>query len=347
MIRLSHVVASSPTLVLYADSDDPGLVYFIPTVAELSHADDGRVKFEQRMCRMGGATSPGLSWYSWTLRVVVPDAEVARLIGEVMEARKHRVSLSPAPLWSLEATLLIEPRTDVLACLVLQASAVSRTGVSTWAPSNDPTEVDVHVLVRDTAEPEIAQRLMSPTGLELSLDCRVTGATTPFQATLHIDPRALRERFGALCSPAGFISWSRVVAEVERLMATGAIGVRTWPAAVEAPVVATAVARQVINRLMRSGRLPALTTPFPAMDATWFRLVGPRGDERPETLELTEFDLETRVLSASSRVRSVPASAFHGLDGTYEELTPEMVQGLAGKGIIVGDGPGSPDHAVP
>jgi hypothetical protein len=243
-------------------------------------------------------------------------------------------------------TLLIEDSTDVVACLAFPRAAPLCFGVPVWTAADGFAGVEVHLVVRDTAEPALARRLMSEAGLELSLDCSVTGAATPFDATLDIDPAALRRHFASLRSPAGFLSWSQVVAETERLIADGALMVRTKPVGLDPAVVATAVARRLVDRFMRAERFPQRAILAPTMRAAWFRVTEGSDDIRHERLTLTEFDLETRALSVMAHLRSMPEALFHGLDGAYEEMPLDIRLRLADKGVAVGAVPSLADLAA-
>lgn len=327
MIRLSRTVASSRSLVLYEDSEDPALLYFMPTSAELCRSGDGGVRFEQRMLRSGGSTGTGVSRYRWSVRSVVPAAELRELAEQMTEGRKHPVQLKAVPrLPTVGATILTDGARDLLLCRA-EPRAV---GFGT---------VTMGLIARDSAEPALAERFMGSSGLEVSLEYRVTGAATPFRGSMEANFGAIRHHLLTTFPEKAFVSWSQVAGEIDALLSSGMIRLRVESGTVDSSASVSAVSRQVVNRLMFLQRFPPRALPYPAMYGARFR-IKERGEfDRWETIDLTEFDLETRALPVSLHIRSVPKGAFHGLDGAYQELTQELAFDLARDGLPVGDIP--------
>lgn len=326
MIRLSRTVASSQSLVLYEDSDDPALLYFIPRFAELCHFPDGGPNFKQQTFRSSGAARTGVSSYLLAMRGVVPDAELAELADEMMEERRHPVRLEAVPVWmpSVGVTMSAEWSWAILACKARQ-----RAG--------DFGEVIVWLVARDSAEPALAKQLMGSSGLEMSLEFNVTGATTPFRGVMQANFGAVQHHFLTTFSDAALVSWSQVTGEVETLLSNGMIRLRVESGPVDSSVILSAVSRRMVDRLFLLPRFPPKVVPHPGMHGAWFRF-GERSEmDRWEAIDLVELDLETRALAVSSHIRSVPVEAFHGLNGAYQQVAPKMALHLAKQGIHLGD----------
>ncbi|HEX2094945.1 MAG TPA: glycosyltransferase family 8 protein [Longimicrobiaceae bacterium] len=326
MIRLSRTVAFSRGLHLYEDSEDPTRLYYMPVSAELDHSPDGTVDFVHHTFRSGGPAGTDLSVYRWAVRSVVSDTELADLAGEMAESRGHPVHLQAAP--------------------VLRMPDVS-AGVSPGASGNlllcmarpGPRGLDLYnvtVVARDSAEPALAEQLMGPSGLEVSLEFRVTGATTPFRGIMQANYGAVRRHLLTTFSETMFLSWSQVTGEVETLLDNGTIRLCVAAGAADSLEVVSAVSRQVINRLMLLQRHPPKPVPYPAMSGARFRIGEREEGDRWETVELTEFDVETRSLAMSSHLRSIPAEAFRDPVEPCEEIPPKLALHLEREGIHVG-----------
>ena len=328
MIRLSRTVASSRSLLLYEDSEDPALFYYMPKSAELDGLANGGVRFAQRMFRPGSSSGAAVSAYFWTVRSVVPDSELAELRDEMAARSKHPVRLEAVQFWptmtAIGVTILTDAPWDLLMC-------------KAWTPDAGPGEITVMLAAADSAEPSLAERFMDSSGLEVSLECKVTGASTPFRGTLQGNFGAVQQHLLTAFPEPGLVSWSQVAGEVETLLSDGTLRLRIEDGAADSSVTASAVTRYVVNRLTRLHRLTPLSI-LPGMHGARFRLKEGGEPDRWETVELTEFELETRALPVSARIRSVPVDAFHGLDGTHEELPQKLARHLMIEGIRFKDG---------